>query len=66
MMTWNDYKAHIKKTDPAVKKELEQAEEDAVAYEIKQGINQAILYEQGKIEADVTVLRNEKEDAWYL
>ena len=63
MMTWNDYKAHIKKTDPAVKKELEQAEEDAVAYEIKQGINQAILYEQGKIEADVTVLRNEKEDA---
>ena len=62
-MTWNDYKAHIKKTDPAVKKELEQAEEDAVAYEIKQGINQAILYEQGKIEADVTVLRNEKEDA---
>ena len=63
MMTWNDYKAHIKKTDPAVKKELEQAEEDAVAYEIKQGIIQAILYEQGKIEADVTVLRNEKEDA---
>ena len=61
-MTWNDDKAHIKKTDPAVKKELEQAEKDAVAYEIKQGINQAILYEQGKIEANVTVLRNGKED----
>lgn len=62
MMTWNDYKAHIKKTNPTVKKELEQAEKDAVAYEIKQGINQAILYEQGKIEANVTVLRNGKED----
>ena len=62
MMTWNDYKAHIKKTGPTVKKELEQAEKDAVAYEIKQGINQAILYEQEKIEANVTVLSNGEQD----
>ena len=62
MKTWNDYKEHVKKIDPVAKKEIKEAEKNAIAYEISQGINQAIQFEQGKIEAKVTVLSDGKKD----
>lgn len=55
-------KLTLRKLILQLRKNLNKPEKDAVAHEIKQGINQAILYEQGKIEANVTVLRNGKED----
>ena len=62
MKTWNEYKEHINKTDPIAKEVLDESEKDAIAHEIIQGVNQAILYEQGKTDANVTVLSNGQED----
>ena len=62
MKTWNEYKEHINKTDPIAKEILDEAVKDVISHEIIQGVNQAILYEQGKTDANVTVLSNGQED----
>lgn len=62
MKTWDEYKEYINKTDLIAKEILDEAEKDVISHEIIQGVNQAILYEQGKTDANVTVLSNGQED----
>ena len=62
MKTWDECKEYINKTDLIAKEILDEAEKDVISHEIIQGVKQAILYEQGKTDANVTVLSNGQED----